>query len=85
MQYSLLVFEIVFTGLVISWMVLIRGWAGGRGWGGVVGVGGKPEVGYPVIRAQTVVLCSQQTTGMYTLQDISRLPLAAVWHTTNSD
>ena len=40
----------------------------GGGLGGVVGVGvgGKLEVGYPAIRAQTVVLCTQQTTGMYT-------------------
>ena len=53
-------------------MALIRGWAGGRGLGGVVGVGGKPEAGYPAIRAQTVVLCSQQTTGMYTNHRIDR-------------
>ena len=42
------------------------------GWGGVVGVGGKLEAGYPTIRAQTVVLCSQQTTGMYTNHSIDR-------------
>ena len=35
---------------------------GGWGWG----VGGKPEPSYLAIRAQTVVLCSQQMTGMYT-------------------
>ena len=44
----------------------------GGGWGGVVGVGGKPEAGYPAIRAQTVVLCSQQMTGMYTNHRIDR-------------
>ena len=42
MQYSLLVFEIVFTGPVISRMALIGGGRVGGGWGGAVGVGGKP-------------------------------------------
>ena len=36
------------------------------GWGGVMGMGSKPQAGYPVIRAQIVVLCSQQMTGMST-------------------
>ena len=40
--------------------------------GGVVGVGGKPEVGNPAIRAQTMVLYSQQTAGMYTNHRIDR-------------
>ena len=53
-------------------MALLRGWAGGRGWSGVVGVGGKLEAGYPTIRAQTVVLCSQQTTRMYTNRRIDQ-------------
>ena len=35
-------------------------------------VGGKLEAGYPAIRAQIVVLCSQQTTGMYTNHRIDR-------------
>ena len=39
---------------------------------GVVGVDGKLEVGYPAIRAPTVLLCSQQTTGMYTNHRIDR-------------
>ena len=47
MQYSLQVFEIVFTGPVISRMAPIRGWAGRRGWSEVVGVGGKPEADHP--------------------------------------
>ena len=44
----------------------------GGEWGGVVGVGGTPKAGYPAIRAQTVMLCSQQTTGMYTNHRIDR-------------
>ena len=48
-------------------MALIRGWEGGG-----VGVGGKLEVGYPAIRVQTIVLCSQQMTGMYTNHRIDR-------------
>ena len=31
-----------------------------------MGMSGKLQVGYPAIRAQIVVLCSQQVTGMYT-------------------
>ena len=45
---------------------------GGRGWGGVVGVGGKPKAGKHCIRAQTIVLCSQQTTEMYRNHRIDR-------------
>ena len=46
-------------------MALIRGQAGGRGvgrWGWVA----SQRQANTAIRAQTVVLCSQQTTGMYT-------------------
>ena len=43
MQYSLLVFEIVFTTPVISRMVLIKGWVGGGR--GVVGASGQVEGG----------------------------------------
>ena len=53
-------------------MVFIGGGRVGGGWGRVVGVGGKLEAGYPVIRAQTLVLCSQQTTGMYTNHSIDQ-------------
>ena len=35
-------------------------------------VGGKPEADHPSIRAQTVMLCSQQTTGMHTSHRIDR-------------
>ena len=67
MQYSLLVFEIVFfTTTVISWVSLIRWWVGRRGvWGGG---GGWTSWRWtlPAIRPQTVVLCFQWTTGMYT-------------------
>ena len=40
------------------------GWVGeDEGWWGWMG---KPKLALPAIRPQTVVLCSQQTTGMYT-------------------
>ena len=42
---------------MISWVSLIRGWASRR-WA------------FPAIRPQTVVLFSQQTTGMYTIHRI---------------
>ena len=63
MQYSLLVFEIVFyshcniTGV---------GSEGGRG-----GWASRRQV-IPAFRPQTVVLCSQQTTGIYTNHRIDR-------------
>ena len=44
-------------------MAFIRGWVGGREGAGWVG---KLKAGLPIIRPQTVSLCSQQTTGMYT-------------------
>ena len=44
-------------------MALIRGWVGGVGrWGWVA----SRRWAIPTIRAQRVVLCSQQMTGMYT-------------------
>ena len=72
MQYSLLVFEIVFYNPCNITDGAYKGVGGWEGWGGVVGVGGKPEAGYPAIRAQTIVLCSQQTAGMYTNHRIDR-------------
>ena len=60
-------------------MVIIRGWVGRRGWGwgGGGGVGwwgwvASRRRAIPAIRAQTVVLCSQQMTGMYTNHRIDR-------------
>ena len=47
------------------------GWVGGR-WGEAVGAGGKPEAANTAFRAQTVVLCSQQATGMYINHRIDR-------------
>ena len=44
----------------------------GGGWGGVVGWVANPRRANTAIRAQTVVLCSQQTTGMYTNHRIDR-------------
>ena len=61
MQYSLLVFEIVFTTHIISQMALIRGWVGGGGGGWA-----SQRRVLPAIRPQRVVLYSQQMTGMYT-------------------
>ena len=66
MQYSLLVFEIVFFNSVISRMALIRGWVGGREARGGGGGWASQRRALSAIRPQTVVLCSQQTTGMYT-------------------
>ena len=37
-----------------------------------MGMGSKLELGYPAIRAQIVVLCSQHKTGMYTNHRIDR-------------
>ena len=52
MQYSLLVFEIVFYRPCNITDCVYRGWAGGRG---VVGVDGKPPAANTTIRAQTVM------------------------------
>ena len=63
MQYSLLVFEIVFYRPCNITDGAYRGWVGGVGrWGWVA----SRRRANTAIRAQTVVLCSQQTTGMYT-------------------
>ena len=59
-QYSLL------TATVISRVSLIRGRAGGRGQGGCGSGWTSRRWALPAIRPQTVVLHSQQTTGMYT-------------------
>ena len=48
-------------------MALIRGWVGGW-WGRV----GKLKAALLATRPQTVVLCPQQTTGMYTNHRIDR-------------
>ena len=55
----------------MSGMALIRGgWEGGGGNGG--GMWGSRRQDLFAIRPQTVVLCSQQTTGMYTNHRIDR-------------
>ena len=52
-------------------MALIRGWVGGgRGHGG--GRWESQRQALPAIGPQTVVLCSQQTTGMYTNHKIDQ-------------
>ena len=70
-QYSLLVFEIVFTGPVISKMAVIGvgrwegvggvvgRWVGGRGWVGWWGWVASQRRAITAIRAQTVVQHSQ--------------------------
>ena len=66
MQYSLLVFEIVFYNPCN----ITNGTYKGVGeWEGAEGGGGQctsRRRALPAIRPQTVVLCSHQTTGMYT-------------------
>ena len=52
MQYSLLVFEIVFTTTVISWVSLTRG-----GWVVGVGVGGQAKVGPFLLLGHTQWCC----------------------------
>ena len=68
MQYSPLVFEIVFynpcninpCNITDGTYMGVGGWEGGGGeW-----VSRRQAL--PAIRPQTVLLCSQQTTGMYT-------------------
>ena len=67
MQYSLLVFEIVFyrsCNITDGTYKRVGGWEeSGVGWWGWMASRRRP---IPAIRAQTVVLCSQLTTGMYT-------------------
>ena len=66
MQYSLLVFEIDFynpCNIMDGKYKEVGGWEGGGGSGG--GWANRRRA-LPAIRPQTVVLCSQQTTGMYT-------------------
>ena len=66
MQYSLLVFEIVFYRPCNITDGTYRGkqvGGGGVGWWGWVA---SRRWANTTIRAQTVVLCSQKTTGMYT-------------------
>ena len=67
MQYSLLVFEIVFYRPCNIMDGANRGWAGGVG-----GWVASQRRANTAIRAQTIVLCSQQTTGMYTNHRIDR-------------
>ena len=65
MQYSLLVFKVIFTTPVISQMMVIRGrWVVGCSGGG--GWWASQRWVLPAIRPQAVVLCPQQTIGMYT-------------------
>ena len=47
-------------------MAVIRGWVGGREAGGGGGEWASRRRTLTAIRPQTVALCSQQTTGMYT-------------------
>ena len=69
MQHSLLVFEIVFYRSCNITDCAYRGWEGGVGrWGWAA----SPRRENTAIRAQTVVLCSQQMTGMYTNHRIDR-------------
>ena len=73
MQYSLLIFEIVFYRPCNITNCAYRGWVGGRGvWWGGGGGWQAPRQANTAIRAQTVVLCSQQMTGMYTNHRIDR-------------
>ena len=53
-------------------MALIRGWVGGREAGGSGGRWASRRRALSAIRPQTVVLCSQQMTGMYTNHKIDR-------------
>ena len=75
-QYSMLVFEIVFYRPCNITDCVYRGWVGGRGvgWegGGVGWWVASSRQAKTAIRAQIVVLCSQQTTGMYTNHRIDR-------------
>ena len=70
MQYSLLVFEIVFYNLCNitdgTYKVVC-----GRGRGGVGGCTSQRRA-LPAIRTQTVVLCPQQMTCMYTNHKIDQ-------------
>ena len=68
MQNSLLVFDIVFYNHCNITGVAYKGWAGGRSGGGWA----SQRRVLPAIRPQTVVLCYQQTTGMYTNHRIDR-------------
>ena len=75
MQYSLLVFEIVFYNPCNIMDGAYKGWVG-RGWWGWVGDGGdgwaSQRQALLATRPQRVVLCPQQTTGMYTNHRIDR-------------
>ena len=72
MQYSLLVFEIViYRPCNISDCTYRGGWVGGGGVGLWEWVA-SPQWANTAIRAQTVMLCSQQMTGMYTNHRIDR-------------
>ena len=53
-------------------MALIRGWVGGWGVGGGGSRWSSQRQAFPAIRPQTVVLCPQQTTGMYTNRKIDQ-------------
>ena len=69
MQYLLLVFEIVFfTGPVISRMALIGGGHGVGWWGWVA----SRRRAITAIRAQTVVLCSQQTSEIVDVRKVHK-------------
>ena len=66
-------------------MELIRGWwvGGGGGWWGWVG---KLKAGLPYHSAtDSVAVLSTDDRDVHKPQERSRRPLAAAWHTTNSD
>ena len=80
MQYSLLVFEIVFTTPVISRIALIQGrWVGGGGGGSWV----SQRRALPAIRPDSGAVLSADDRDVHKSQDKSRRPMAAVWHSTN--
>ena len=63
-QYSLLVFEIVFYNCCNIMGVACKGLSG---WEGVVGLGGQAKGGpFLLLGYKTVIPCSQQATGMCT-------------------
>ena len=85
MQYSLLVFEIVFYNHCNIMGVTYKGWVSGRGW--VVGKQvGKPKAGPPCHYAtDSGAVFPVDDRNVHKPQDKSRQYLAAAWHTTNSD
>ena len=85
MQYLLLVFDIVFYNPIISRVLCIKGWMGGRR-AGVARVGEQAEgrLSLSLGHRQCAVF-SVGDWNVHKPQDRSRQPLAVVWHPTNSD